>query len=78
MPPQLSSNLLDYELIEKMNQSASKNVENMKKLTDDIVVTNDDLNTKFGKFTVLSSLFWRQAELLNYKIRIMYQYFISR
>lgn len=46
---QLSSNLMDYELIEKMNQAASKNVENMKKVTDEIVVTNDDLNTKFSK-----------------------------
>lgn len=46
---QLSSNLMDYELIEKMNQASSKNVENMKKVTDEIVVTNDDLNTKFCK-----------------------------
>lgn len=41
---------MDYELIEKMNLAASKNLENMKKQTDEIVVTNDDLNTKFRKF----------------------------
>lgn len=43
---------MDYELIEKMNLAASKNLENMKKQTDEIVVTNDDLNTKFRKFTI--------------------------
>lgn len=40
---------MDYELIEKMNQTTSKNVENMKKTTDEIVIANDELNTKFSK-----------------------------
>lgn len=40
---------MDYDLIEKMNQTTSKNLENMKKQTDEIVVANDEINTKFGK-----------------------------
>lgn len=45
----MSSNLLDYELLEKMNQTASKNVENLKKVTDEVVVANDQLNNKFSE-----------------------------
>lgn len=57
---ELSSNLMDYELIEKMNQAASKNLVNMKKQTDEVVVTNDDLNTKFSKiFKILSNIVLR-------------------
>jgi biogenesis of lysosome-related organelles complex 1 subunit 2 len=36
-----------------MNQAASKNVENMKKATDDIVITNDALNTKYNELEPL-------------------------
>lgn len=46
----MSSNLLDYELLEKMNQAASKNVENLKKVTDEVVVANDQLNNKFSEY----------------------------
>ena len=31
-----------------MNQAASKNVENMKKTTNEVVVVNDELNSKFN------------------------------
>lgn len=31
-----------------MNQAASKNVENMKKTTNDVVVVNDELNSLFN------------------------------
>ncbi|CRK94164.1 CLUMA_CG007682, isoform A [Clunio marinus] len=50
---ELSSNLMDYELIDKMNQTASKSVETMKKVTDDIVVANDEINTKFDELEPL-------------------------
>ena len=41
---------MDYELIEKMNLATSKNLENLKKQSEEIVITNDDLNNKFSKF----------------------------
>lgn len=50
---QVSSNLLDYELLEKMNQATSKNVENLKSMTDDVVVANDELNTKYNELEPL-------------------------
>ena len=31
-----------------MNQAASKNVENLKKTTNEVVVANDDINSKFN------------------------------
>lgn len=51
----MSSNLLDYELLEKMNQAASKNVENLKKVTDEVVVANDQLNNKFSEYQTRKS-----------------------
>lgn len=51
---------MDYELIEKMNQATSKNVANLKATTDGIVVTNDDLNTKFSEFN-------KKAFILSYQ-----------
>ncbi|KAG5676161.1 hypothetical protein PVAND_006010 [Polypedilum vanderplanki] len=50
---ELSSNILDYELLDKMNQTASKSVETMKKTADEIVEVNDDLNQKFKDLTPL-------------------------
>ncbi|XP_070500410.1 biogenesis of lysosome-related organelles complex 1 subunit 2 [Chironomus tepperi] len=44
---ELSSNVLDYELLDKMNLTVAKNIELMKKTSEDIVVTNEDLNQKF-------------------------------
>ncbi|CAG9797509.1 unnamed protein product [Chironomus riparius] len=44
---ELSSNTLDYELLDKMNQTVAKNIELMKRTSEDVVVTNEDLNQKF-------------------------------
>lgn len=49
----MSSNLMDYVLIEKMNQSASINIDNLKKVTDDVVIANDELNSKFSNANLL-------------------------
>lgn len=49
----MSSNLMDYVLIEKMNQSASINIDNLKKVTDDVVIANDELNFKFSNANLL-------------------------
>lgn len=45
-----------------MNQAASKNVENLKKVTDEVVVTNDELYSKFSKWTKTTNL---QSILIN-------------
>lgn len=37
---------MDYELLEKMNGVTSKNVEEMKQVTNDIVVANDEFQTQ--------------------------------
>lgn len=37
-----------------MNQSASKNIEIMKKTTDEVVIANDVLNNKFNDFEPIS------------------------
>ena len=52
---QLSSNVLDYELLDKMNQTVAKNIELMKKTSEDIVVTNEDLNQKFRKLYAVNN-----------------------
>jgi len=38
-----------------MNQTVSKNIELMKKASEDIVVTNEDLNQKFRKSYAVNS-----------------------
>lgn len=37
---------MDYELLERMNNVASKNVDEMKKMTNEIVVANDEFQTE--------------------------------
>ena len=53
----LSSNTLDYELLDKMNQTVAKNIELMKRTSEDVVVTNEDLNQKFRKFYTITYLY---------------------
>lgn len=50
---QLTSNQLDYQLLEKMNLAAAKSVEEMKLVTNEIVVTNADLTDKFEELDPL-------------------------
>lgn len=50
---QLTSNQLDYHLLEKMNLAAAKSVEEMKLVTNEIVVTNADLTDKFDELDPL-------------------------
>lgn len=40
---------MDYELVEKMNKATSRNVSSLKAMTDEVVVSNDDLNSKFSE-----------------------------
>lgn len=40
-----------------MNQTVAKNIELMKKTSEDIVVTNEDLNQKFRKFYAVNPVF---------------------
>ncbi|CAO1337350.1 unnamed protein product [Diamesa hyperborea] len=50
---ELTSNQLDYQLLEKMNLAAAKSVEEMKLVTNEIVVTNADLADKFDELDPL-------------------------
>jgi hypothetical protein len=57
-----------------MNQQASRSVETMKKMTDDIVVNNDELNQKFsklhtGSITLLNSYAYRWAKATLRRIK---------
>lgn len=40
---------MDYEVVEKMNKAASRNVSSLKAMTDEVVVSNDELNRKFSE-----------------------------
>lgn len=40
---------MDYEVVEKMNKAASRNVSSLKAITDEVVVSNDELNRKFSE-----------------------------
>lgn len=44
---------MDYELLEKMNGAASKNIDEMKRMTNDIVVANDEFQTEVKKLEPL-------------------------